>query len=177
MIDPYSILELENGASEHQVKQAYRNLAKRYHPDVSKDPSASEKFIAISDAYEQIMNGSTHYRDLYENFNSEPQQTYQPNAHERAQQYARDRYEEFLKNNTEFKQKWYYFPTKFFSYMLVYLMYFFGIVLMAIPLGVGIMTSFEDGFVLPLVLTGFGVLWLKTSKKFEKEIEVYFKEY
>lgn len=45
------ILELSPGASKAQVKSAYRRLSKIYHPDVSKDENAREKFIEINEAY------------------------------------------------------------------------------------------------------------------------------
>ena len=44
-------LQLSPGATEAEVKAAYRRLSKQYHPDVSKDPEAKEKFIAINEAY------------------------------------------------------------------------------------------------------------------------------
>lgn len=45
------ILELEPGATKLEIKRAYRELSKRYHPDVSKDENAREKFIEINEAY------------------------------------------------------------------------------------------------------------------------------
>ncbi|WP_317624068.1 DnaJ domain-containing protein [Reichenbachiella carrageenanivorans] len=46
-----SVLELAPGATKTEVKSAYRQLSKRYHPDVSKDENAREKFIEINEAY------------------------------------------------------------------------------------------------------------------------------
>jgi len=56
MSNPYEILGLSSGASEKEVKSAYRKLAKKYHPDVNKDPDAEAKFKEISQAYEDIIN-------------------------------------------------------------------------------------------------------------------------
>ena len=56
MSSPYEVLGLQNNASEADVKSAYRKLAKKYHPDVNKDPGAEEKFKEISQAYEDILN-------------------------------------------------------------------------------------------------------------------------
>ena len=58
MKDYYSILGLKKGASDDEVKSAYRNLAKQYHPDVNKSASASDKFKEISEAYTAITNGT-----------------------------------------------------------------------------------------------------------------------
>lgn len=58
MNDPYSILGLKRGASEADVKSAYKKLAKKYHPDVNKDPGAEDKFKEISVAYQSIVDGT-----------------------------------------------------------------------------------------------------------------------
>lgn len=63
MKDPYDVLGLQRGASKEEVKHAYRNLAKKYHPDMNVDNPladlAEEKFKEIQQAYDDIMNGST----------------------------------------------------------------------------------------------------------------------
>lgn len=56
MSNPYQILGVSQNASMDEVKQAYRRLAKKYHPDVSKEPDAEEKFKEIQNAYDQIKN-------------------------------------------------------------------------------------------------------------------------
>ena len=48
----YDTLEIAEGSSEAEIKKAYRKLARKYHPDVNKDPSAEEKFKEINSAYE-----------------------------------------------------------------------------------------------------------------------------
>ncbi len=45
------ILELEPGATKDDVKKAYRRLSKVYHPDISKNENAKDKFIEINEAY------------------------------------------------------------------------------------------------------------------------------
>jgi len=52
--DYYKILGVERGASDEEVKKAYRKLARKYHPDVSKEPNAKEKFQEASEAYETL---------------------------------------------------------------------------------------------------------------------------
>jgi len=52
--DYYAILGLERGASADEVKKAYRKLARKYHPDVSKEKDAEEKFKEVSEAYETL---------------------------------------------------------------------------------------------------------------------------
>ena len=57
MEDPYKVLGLSPGASDEEVKRAYRRLAKKYHPDVNPgDPVAAKKMQEVNAAYEQIKN-------------------------------------------------------------------------------------------------------------------------
>lgn len=48
----YETLEINESASESEIKKAYRKLARQFHPDVNKDPDAEEKFKEINSAYE-----------------------------------------------------------------------------------------------------------------------------
>ena len=52
--DYYDVLGVQKGASEDDIKKAYRNLAKKYHPDINKEPGAEEKFKEASEAYDVL---------------------------------------------------------------------------------------------------------------------------
>lgn len=52
--DYYAILGVEPSAGEAEIKTAYRRLARKYHPDVSKEKGAEEKFKAVNEAYEAL---------------------------------------------------------------------------------------------------------------------------
>jgi curved DNA-binding protein CbpA len=52
--DPYAVLGIPRGASEQQVRQAYRRLAMRYHPDLHPDADASERMRRINQAWEML---------------------------------------------------------------------------------------------------------------------------
>ena len=57
-MDPYKVLGVDPGATDDEVKKAYRNLARKYHPDKYKDTDlkdmAEEKMKEVNSAYEEI---------------------------------------------------------------------------------------------------------------------------
>ena len=75
MMDPYSVLGVNRGASDEEIKKAYRTLSRKYHPDANvNNPNkaqAEERFKDIQAAYNQIMderqNGSYSYSSSYNN--------------------------------------------------------------------------------------------------------------
>ncbi|MEA3316322.1 MAG: J domain-containing protein [Campylobacterota bacterium] len=50
----YKTLEIDENATQSEIKKAYRRLAKKYHPDINKDVKAEEKFKEINAAYEVL---------------------------------------------------------------------------------------------------------------------------
>ncbi|MGO4870907.1 MAG: DnaJ C-terminal domain-containing protein [Roseiarcus sp.] len=64
MRDPYEVLGLAKTASEGEIKSAFRKLAKKYHPDQSKEPRAKDRFAEIGSAYEIL--GDAKKRGAYD---------------------------------------------------------------------------------------------------------------
>ena len=67
--DYYKVLGISRGASEEEIKKAYRELARKHHPDLNpNDKSAKEKFQAVQQAYEAL--GDPEKRKLYDRYGS-----------------------------------------------------------------------------------------------------------
>lgn len=64
--DYYEILGLSRTASRDEIKKAYRRLARRYHPDVSQEEDADERFKEVSEAYEVLSDDQK--RAAYDRF-------------------------------------------------------------------------------------------------------------
>lgn len=115
MKDYFAILHIPNGANRDEVQQAYRRLAKKYHPDVSQLPGAHEKFCEITEAYEYLMShwhrfagnqhaggfAHSHYDDF---FRSDEYARFRQEVHDRARQQANMRYEKFRKQHEAFQE-------------------------------------------------------------------------
>ena len=64
--DYYDVLGISKGASDDEIRKAYRSLAKKYHPDVNKAPDAEAKFKEINEAYEVLSDKQK--RSTYDQF-------------------------------------------------------------------------------------------------------------
>src|SRR5213080_4836608 len=75
--DYYKILGVERAAGEDEIKKAYRKLARKYHPDVSKEANAKEKFQEVAEAYETLKDKEK--RAAYDSLGSHrPGQDFRP---------------------------------------------------------------------------------------------------
>ena len=130
--DPYKILGVTRDASDDEIKQAYRRLAKQYHPDRNPgNAEAAKKMQQINAAYEQIKNPekaqpNTGYGSYggyhsyggyggyggYSGYNGQSSQSSGDNYQQAAYQYIRfGRYREALNalaNASERNARWYY---------------------------------------------------------------------
>lgn len=64
--DYYEILGVGRNADQDEIQRTYRKLARKYHPDINKDPGAEDKFKEVSEAYEVLKDAEK--RQKYDQF-------------------------------------------------------------------------------------------------------------
>lgn len=56
MIDFYELLGIKRDATEQEIKQAYRQMAKKYHPDINKEENANQTIISLNEAKDTLLD-------------------------------------------------------------------------------------------------------------------------
>lgn len=167
----YRILQVGRESSEAEIKNAYRKLAKQFHPDRNHAADAQDRFIEITEAYEALMDGKDdRTADFYASWSDQPD----PEAlrRERAAQYARMRYEDFKRNNEAFKRSWYFPIVRTGVGAMVIIGYFMAAVFFLSPL-IGWMIWGANSLVVAAVMFLVSGHIYRFSKDLQKESRKY----
>lgn len=138
--DYHKILGVSPGATEKQIKAAYRKQAMRYHPDLNSDPKARDKFIEIDAAYDFLMqHGIVHTaRDSFDDAGA--REVYR-RERERMQQQARARKEKKRREEEMFNRPEWHDPIL----LVKYLIHGFGLLFaLAAVIGPILIAIFDD---------------------------------
>lgn len=134
----YKILEINENSSIEEIKQAYRRLAKKYHPDINKSPGAQERFIQINEAYEVLIHEASYAQTQQQNQEQFDLDAFLKAVREEAERQARMRYEKFRQQHEAFRQSGLYDLGLFIKFLGRIVLPFFGLALVAIPIIVSI---------------------------------------
>jgi curved DNA-binding protein CbpA len=103
LYDFYKILDLPRTASSEDIKRAYRNKAKRIHPDINNSPKANEVFAVVNEAYETLSDDQKKYfYDLKLNYID----TEKANAERKKQYYGSSVKNDTFSNSSHFQNEW-----------------------------------------------------------------------
>lgn len=160
-IDYYKILNITENATLEEIKKAFRELAKNYHPDKNKSKDASLKFREVFEAYEILKDKITknifdeRRRKFYNNTNSEfenekysQNETYdsvKKEANKRAEYFSRMTFDDFLESSIFILKK----ATSKFALALMFL---FGLFMILFGFFALIKTNDNEGFAFLIML-------------------------
>ena len=122
----YTLLGINENASEIEIKEAFRTKAKIYHPDVCDDPDAADLFIRLTEAYQyaiqknEFINRLRSHISQKESFENRWKAQQRKKAQEYARRHAKMKYEQFEKSRI-------YKSANFFFSIYDYIIFFLGI--------------------------------------------------
>ncbi len=178
--DYHKILGLNKDAGRDDIKRAYRQLAKKYHPDINKSPDAHDQFIMITEAYEILTNHDLHefysrrettrdtgtMRDQYEKAREE--------ARENGRRYARMKYEKFIQEQEAFKKSGWHDLILTIRYFLRIMVFPFIGFLIIMPLVSEEVSQHPSGFVMFWLLATILILFVFNNWKNYLKIDDYY---
>jgi curved DNA-binding protein CbpA len=168
----YKILGISENADIGEIKNAFRQKAKAFHPDINKTEGAHEKFLDINEAYTYLMDfhgssAGSGSQSIQDEYNLQWMARERQKTREHAAQRARMRFEEFQRSSV-------YKTTSLLSHMLDYFLLVLGIFII-IAAGFGLYIQglyFEDngekilninGIIADLLITIIGILFISLS--------------
>lgn len=139
--DYHKVLGLDSGATERQIKSAYRRLALKYHPDRNPDPKARQKFQEINEAYEYLLKHPGMPADQASTYEEQVAREVYRRQRERMKQYAQARRKEKEEREEVFNKPEWHDPILAIRYLIHFLALVLGLAAVIIPVLIAI---FQD---------------------------------
>lgn len=137
----FSILELSEGATEYEIKFAFRKKAKLLHPDKNNSPDANQQFLDLHEAYALLS------RKTRRTYPSTTQEERMQRSRKAAANYARMKYEEYLREVEMYRSSPYAWIFKILYYGLFFIYLLCAMIFACIP----------------VVLFTYGIQWFLVS--------------
>ena len=178
--DYHKILGLKKNAGPDDIKKAYRQLAKKYHPDINKAPDAHDQFIKITEAYEILINRDLHDFYFHRETSRDPgfmraqYEKAREEARDSAQRYARMKYEKFIREQEAFKKSGWHDLILTLRYILRIMVFPFTVFLIVMPLVSEEVSQHPSGFVMFWLLASILILFVVNNWKTYLKIDDYY---
>jgi hypothetical protein len=178
--DYHKILGLNKDAGPDDIKRAYRQLAKKYHPDINKSPDAHDQFIMITEAYEILTNLDLHEYYFHQEtardkgFMRAQYEKAREEARESARRYARMKYEKFIREQEAFKKSGWHDLILTLRYILRIMVFPFIVFLVIMPLVSEEVSQHPSGYVMFWLLATILILFVVYNWKKYLEIDDYY---
>jgi hypothetical protein len=178
--DYHKILGLHKNAGPDDIKRAYRQLAKKYHPDINKAPDAHDQFISITEAYEILISRDLHEFYIQRESASDPvfmraqYEKAREEARESARRYARMKYEKFIQEQEAFKKSGWHDLILSLRYLLRILVFPIIVFLILMPLVSEEVSQHPSGYVMFWLLASILILFVINNWKEYLKIDEYY---
>ena len=139
--DYHSVLGVTPGASERQIKAAYRKMALKYHPDLYHGPDAEQKFHEINTAYEYLLKNGSRSADSASSYDDTMAREVFRRERERMQKQARARREKKRREDEFFNRPEWHDPILLIKYIIHSLGLLFAVAATVAPILIAI---FDD---------------------------------
>jgi hypothetical protein len=172
------ILGLDNEAGPGDIKRSYRQLAKKYHPDINSAPDAHDRFIEITEAYEILINRSP--QTLYDEEVLDPEtlraeyEKARKAAKESARRYARMKFEKFKLEQEAFKKSGWHDVFLTFKYLVRILILPLTLLFIAMPLISEQVAEHPSGYVMFWLFASMLLLFVVNNRKGYFRLDPYY---
>ena len=178
--DYHKILGLDRDAGPMEIKKAYRNMAKKFHPDINTSPDAHDCFIEITEAYEILMNQDLqeyyiyHERASNVEFRRAQYEQARKAAQEAARRYAKMKFEKFKQEQEAFKKSGWHDLILTLRYSIRILVFPLIVTFIALPLISEEVAEHPTGYVMFWLLALILVFFIINNWKNYLRIDSYY---